>query len=494
MDAWEVVDRPTNAQVLPSTFTYRLKTDEHGRVTRKKARFVVCGNHQTATTENVYSPTLKLSSLRLLLMLAALFGVIIQQLDIKLAFLNSIIQAIVYCEQPRGHEVGNRKSKVLRLKRSLYGLRTSPKSWSDTYDTVLKKLGFTRIPSEPCLYVRVINNVVTILGSFVDDTLYFSTDPTVAIQLKKDIQKHFDISDIGQASWCLGMQVQQTDIAISIDQKPYIRDLAQSYSAELRTLRGKTHVPAPTSVKLRSSTATDELTDNTAYRRLIGSLMYIAVATRPDIMHAISILSRYLTMPSKDHWRAGLRVLAYLSNTADLGIHYRKDNLRSMNDIDSSALVGYADADFGNDIDSSRSMTGYVFTINGSALSWKSKRQSIVATSTCEAEYAAGATAAMELKWLRSLFQDLGIKTNRPTILYVDNESAIFLANNNACTERSKHFRRRYHVIREFIQDGDILLNKIPGTDNPSDVLTKAVGLPILRQFYNRVGLRPVKE
>jgi hypothetical protein len=494
MDAWEVIDRPTNAQVLPSTFTYRLKTDEHGRVTRKKARFVVCGNHQTATTENVYSPTLKLSSLRLLLMLAALFGVIIQQLDIKLAFLNSIIQAIVYCEQPRGHEVGNRKSKVLRLKRSLYGLRTSPKSWSDTYDTVLKKLGFTRIPSEPCLYIRVINNVVTILGSFVDDTLYFSTDPTVAIQLKKDIQRHFDISDIGQASWCLGMQVQQTDIAISIDQKPYIRDLAQSYSAELSTLRGKTHVPAPTSVKLRSSTATDELTDNTAYRRLIGSLMYIAVATRPDIMHAISILSRYLTMPSKDHWRAGLRVLAYLSNTADLGIHYRKDNLRSMNDIDSSALVGYADADFGNDIDSSRSMTGYVFTINGSALSWKSKRQSIVATSTCEAEYAAGATAAMELKWLRSLFQDLGIKTNRPTILYVDNESAIFLANNNACTERSKHFRRRYHVIREFIQDGDILLNKIPGTDNPSDVLTKAVGLPILRQFYNRVGLRPVKE
>jgi hypothetical protein len=234
-------------------------------------------------------------------MLAALFGVIIQQLDIKLAFLNSIIQAIVYCEQPRGHEVGNRKSKVLRLKRSLYGLRTSPKSWSDTYDTVLKKLGFTRIPSEPCLYIRVINNVVTILGSFVDDTLYFSTDPTVAIQLKKDIQRHFDISDIGQASWCLGMQVQQTDIAISIDQKPYIRDLAQSYSAELSTLRGKTHVPAPTSVKLRSSNATDELTDNTAYRRLIGSLMYIAVATRPDIMHAISILSSYLTIPSKDH-------------------------------------------------------------------------------------------------------------------------------------------------------------------------------------------------
>ena len=199
------------------------------------------------------------------------------------------------------------------------------------------------------------------------------------------------------------------------------------------------------------------------YASAIGSLMYAMVCTRPDLAHAVSVVSRFMSQPGKEHWQAVKRIFRYLRGTSDIGLVYGGDT--------QCLVTGYSDSDYAGDVDSRRSMTGYVFTLGGSVVSWKATLQPTVTLSTTEAEYMALTEAAKEGIWLRGLVRDLGLHHDQATI-YCDSLSAICLAKDQVHHERTKHIDVRYYFLRS---EKRVKVNKVGTADNPTDMLTKPI-------------------
>lgn len=204
------------------------------------------------------------------------------------------------------------------------------------------------------------------------------------------------------------------------------------------------------------------------YANAVGALMYAMVCTRPDISHAVSMVSRYMHNPGKEHWQAVRWILRYLHGTVDVGLRFERNKTSGQH------LVGYVDSDYAGDLDKRRSTTGYVFTLAGGPISWRSMLQSTVALSTTEAEYMAVTEAFKEAIWVHGLIEDLGIDQENVEV-FCDSQSAICLAKNQVHHSRTKHIDVRFHFIREIVEEGDVLLQKIPTADNPADMLTKVV-------------------
>ncbi|KAG7962752.1 hypothetical protein I3843_09G081300 [Carya illinoinensis] len=205
---------------------------------------------------------------------------------------------------------------------------------------------------------------------------------------------------------------------------------------------------------------------NVPYASVVGSLMYAMVCTRPDISQAVSLISRYMHNPGKTHWHAAKWILRYILGTVDIGLKFEKS--------EDSLVTGYVDSDYAGDLDKRRSTTGYVFTMAGGPVSWRSTLQSTIALSSTEAEYMAVTEAVKEAIWLQGLVTDLGFKQLEVTV-YCDSQSAIHLAKNQVYHSRTKHIDVRFHFVREILEEGDILLQKIGTEDNPADMLTKVV-------------------
>jgi hypothetical protein len=216
------------------------------------------------------------------------------------------------------------------------------------------------------------------------------------------------------------------------------------------------------------------------YSSTVGSLMYAMVCTRPDIAHAVGVVSRYMNNPGKEHWEAVKWILRYLRGTATHALCFGGSN---------TFLQGYVDSDMAGDKDSRRSTTGYVFTIGGTIVSWISKLQKVVALSTTEAEYVAATEASKEMIWLQRFMEELG-KKQENSRLYCDSESAIHLANNSAFHSKTKHIQLRYHFIRSALEDGHLKLEKIHTSQNPVDMLTKGVTREKLSSCSVSVGLQ----
>ncbi|KAM7469095.1 hypothetical protein LguiA_007278 [Lonicera macranthoides] len=202
------------------------------------------------------------------------------------------------------------------------------------------------------------------------------------------------------------------------------------------------------------------------YASAVGSLMYAMVCTRPDIAQAVSIVSRFMANPGKQHWNAVKWILRYLQGTKNKGLVYQR--------TEGSIICGYVDSDYAGDLDKRRSTTGYVFTFSGGPISWRSMLQGVVALSTTEAEYIAATEAVKEALWLRGLIGDLGMVQENVDV-YCDSQSAIHLAKNQVHHGRTKHIDVRFHFIREIIESGEVILKKIGTKDNPADMMTKVV-------------------
>lgn len=198
--------------------------------------------------------------------------------------------------------------------------------------------------------------------------------------------------------------------------------------------------------------------------------MYLMVCTRPDIAHAVSVLSRYVApgRHSAAHWAAALRVLGYLKGTA----HYKLVLGGTSTD-----LVGYSDSSWADDKDDRRSSQGYCFTLGSGVISWKATRSPAVALSTCEAELYAACSAAQEAVWLAEMLNTVGSSSDRAPILWCDNQSTVALTKDPIYTGRSKHIEARYYFIRELVQANRLRTAHIPGVDNLADIFTKTLGL-----------------
>jgi hypothetical protein len=218
------------------------------------------------------------------------------------------------------------------------------------------------------------------------------------------------------------------------------------------------------------------------YKAAIGSLMYAAIGTKPEIAYAVQKLSQYTSNPSPEHWTAIKRVFRYLKGAQSSGIIYRTSD-------ESTEPVGYSDADWGGNSDDRKSNSGHIFMLAGGPISWRSKKQPTVALSSMEAEYMAASLATREALWLRTLFAELGLPYSGPTTLYVDNRSAINFSKNSGFHARSKHIDIQHHFVREKIISNKITIIHCASEDNLADILTKALPMPKHQNLTTRLGM-----
>lgn len=477
-ETWEMVDLPAYAKAIPVRWVYKIKRDAAGNVERYKARLVVKGYMQREGVDftEVYAPVSKHTSLRALLSLVAAENLELHQLDVKTAFLNGELEEELYVVQPPGYELGG-KGIACRLKKALYGLRQAPRAWYTRLSAELALHDFLPSVSDPGLYVRHDKGGSTYLLVWVDDILVAGSPESVQ-GVKDVLHASFDVRDLGEANFFLGMEVERDrgSNCLKLTQKKYTAELLLRYG--LQDANSK-RVPLSPAVKL-SREGSDKLdTALFGYGELIGSLLYLSVCTRPDITFAVGALARYMSDPREMHWEAAKGVLRYLCGTAKHGLVFGGK----------SALVGWCDADYAGDVDTRRSTTGYVFVLNGGAISWASKLQPTVAVSTAEAEYMAAAAAVKEALWLRKLLADLQMPVGTVQ-MHCDNQAALSLLKHPIASARSKHIDVLHHFARERVARGEVKFEYCQSSDMLADCLTKA--LPDVSFMFCRdtIGVR----
>ena len=383
-------------------------------------------------------------------------------MDVTTAFLNGTLDEDVYMEQPEGFIMN--PDLVCKLKRSLYGLKQSPRCWNVVLDEHLKNIGFAQHKEDPCLYTATGGETV-IVAVYVDDILIATETKNKMNHVKEMIAQRFNVRDLGQLKSFLGVQVKQDNDGIWIGQPGYATKVIEKFGM----LQCKpVATPVDTSQKLKKGDGGDATVDQTLYQSAVGSLLYLSGWTRPDIAFAVRNVAKFTENPTMQHWIAVKRILRYIKGTLDYGIQYRKGN---------EQLLGYSDASWANDLDDRKSVSGYIFMLSGGPISWRSKKQTTVALSTAEAEYVALAAAAQEAVWLRSVMKGLN-KEIPPTVIHEDNQSAIAIAKNPQFHSRTKHVDIKYHFVRELVEDGIIQLSYCESGNMMADILTKGLAAP----------------
>ena len=397
-NTWILTSPPPGIKPIPGKWVYKEKRNADGTIERYKARLVVKGFHQRPGIdyEEVFAPVSKYSTLRILLAITADQDLEIHQLDIKTAFLNGKLHEDVYIEQPPGYNNGN-PDIACKLNKALYGLKQASRAWHHTLKAELESLGFAESTADPGLFIKPGTHPVYLL-IYVDDILVATSDTALLISTKTQIANAFDSRDLGPASFFLGIDItrDRTTKTIKLSQTRHTTDLLSKFS-----MTESKPFDTPSTIALKLTADGEPLDTKThPYSTLIGSLMYLASCTRPDIAQAVGALARYMANPTTAHWTAAKHVLRYLSGTTDYGIVFTPSN---------SQLTAFCDANHAGDIDTRRSTTGYVFILNNGAITWSSRLQPTVAASTTEAEYMAAAATVKEALWLRKILTDLDL-------------------------------------------------------------------------------------
>ena len=463
---WTLEELPPGVLPIPVKWVFKIKRDGQGNIERYKARLVAKGFKQRAGIDfnEVFAPVSKHITLRALLGLVATENWELHHLDIKTAFLNGTLEESIYMVQPPGYEQGG-VNIVCHLQKSLYGLKQAPRAWHTRLTAELNKMGFESSNADPSLFYRRVDGVLIFLLVYVDDILIASSKISLVNEAKAGLKKEFDVRDLGAASYFLGMVIERDRQAgtVKLSQHKLSKELIERFG--MVDAKPKS-TPLSVSTRLDVANENDEvLSGDYPYAELVGGLLYLSVCTRPDISQAVGALARFMSKPTQQHWTAAKGVLRYLAGTIDFGIIFGAGE---------PGLSAYCDADYAGDISSRRSTTGYVFILNGGAISWNSRLQPTVAVSTVEAEYMAAAAAVKEALWLRVLFTSLGMHFEIVTI-NCDNQGAIKLLKHPIASQRSKHIDIIYHFAREHVMRKNVSFEYCATEDMVADIFTKAV-------------------
>ena len=482
---YDLVKLPKGKKALKNKWVYKHKTENNGSQ-RYKARLVVKGFSQKKGIdfEEIFSPVVKMSSIRVTLGLAARLNLEVEQLDVKTAFLHGDLEEEIYMEQPEGFKVNGKEDLVCKLRKSLYGLKQAPRQWYKKFDSFMSSHGYTRTTSDHCVFTKKFSDDdFIILLLYVDDMLIIGHDVRKIEKLKEELSKSFAMKDLGPAKQILGMKISRDrkNGKLWLSQEAYVEKVLERFNmskakAVCSPLAGHFKLSSkqcPTSEKDKQ-----EMT-SIPYSSAVGSLMYAMVCTRPDIAHAVGVVSRFLSNPGKDHWEAVKWILRYLRGTSRLCLCFGSGE---------PVLDGYTDADMAGDCDSRKSTSGFLMTFAGGAVSWQSRLQKCVALSTTEAEYIAVTEACKEALWMKKFLQELGLQQER-YIVYCDSQSVIHLSKNSTFHSRSKHIDVRYHWIRDVLEMKELHLEKVHTSENGSDMLTKTLPKEKLEACRRRAGL-----
>ena len=460
---WDVVSLPPNVKPIGSKWVYSMKLKSDGSLDRYKARLVALGNKQEygINYEETFAPVAKMTTVRTILAVASSKSWPLHQMDVKNAFLNGDLKEEIYMKLPHGM-AWIAPNKVCRLRRTLYGLRQSPREWFDKFRHTLINFSFTQSQYDSSLFFHKTQEGMVFLLVYVDDIIITGSDTVLISKLKNMLHSTFQMKDLGDLKYFLGLEVHSRDQGIFLNQHKYVRDLI-----ELAGLKEATAVDTPMEVNVKYRKDEGELLPNPyLYRQLVGSLIYLTI-TRPDISYAVHIVSRFMQSPRHLHLVAVKRIIRYLIGSPTRGLFFPKNS-----DLH---LTAYSDADWAGCPDTRRSTTGWCTFLGDALISWKCKKQDHVSKSSTEAEYRAMSAACAEIVWLRGLLSELGASQINPTPLHADNKSAIQIASNPVFHERTKHIEVDCHYIRDAFTHGVIELPHVSTNLQTADVFTKAL-------------------
>ena len=502
--------------VITSRWVFKIKSDG-----TYKSRCVGRGFQQwNSTIDSAYAPVARLGTVRVLLALAAVYGLDLWQLDIVTAFLNAHLgpEDAVFMELPECY-AQQFPNMVLSLNKAIYGLKQSPRLWNRTLTDFFDELGFKSSKVDPCLFIlrqgkddtqgrkrrhqgskadqddsaddnntpffrksqssdsTCPEEMLVFIVVYVDDLLVVSTSEDLRNQVRQKLKKRFQMSQKvdNVPTELLGMRITVEPGMIELDQSRFALEIYGNYRDDDVTIRAA-HTPMGDKLRLSKHDADANYMKGKDYRGLVGSLLYLTMGTRPDICFSVKELSRVLDSPGKEAWEAGQRLLEYVKNTHHYAIRYTAPTEGSALDFQISGLMhAYSDADWAGQIDDRRSTSGYVFFVAGGPVSWQSKTQKSVALSTAEAEYMALSDAAKEAIHLRALLLSIGMESNKPITIFEDNQAAQKIAENPVLHDRTKHIDIRYHFVRDLVEDLKIVVTYIETKLMIADLLTKAV-------------------
>ena len=473
---------PPGTHVISGRWVLAYKFGPMGEIIRWKARWVAKGFQQIEGIDfnETFSATLKASSWRMLLALIAKYDLECECSDVVAAFLEALVHETIWIEQPHEFTDGH-PEHACRLNKALYGLKQSSHEWYGTLHTAVKAMGFTRIEHDHCVFIN--HESGAIIAAYVDDLLFIARNKSLIKLMKDKLSERFNFKHLGDLDEYLGMKIfrNRQQKTLRVNQTKYAQQLLNQLGMdECSIVKSPMEAhylnPSPSEY-----TATQE--DRHAYQSLMGALNWLSIMTRPDISFAVSVLSRHTSNPSPHHVMATKRVLRYLAGTIKHGIQFNT----GLND----GLKGYTDASYCDDHHTSRSTGAYVFKLFNGPVSWQSKLQKLVVTSTCEAEYIAASEACKEALHLGPMLEALGFSEGKaPITINIDNQAAMKLATNPVNHAKTKHIRMRYHLVRQLVSEThEIHLNWVESAEQSADSLTKAIGPININHARNQLGL-----
>lgn len=476
---WVLTKLPEGRTAIDNRWVFKVKNKAGGGIDRFKARLVVRGFHQRygVDYEETFSPVVKFPSVRMILAMAAAERWHMKQFDVKTAFLYGDLEETIYMKQPSGYS--DNSEKVCLLKKSLYGLKQASRCWNKKFVLFLHKFKFESSKADPCVFISDRNKRKLLLAIYIDDGLVAATHSEDIVELLNYLKENFEIK-VCEVGYFLGLEISiKQNGSIHLHQSTYAEKVLVKYGMD------DSHpvaVPADTSINSIEMQKTMGAI-NFPFRESVGSLMYLAIATRPDISYAISSVSRYLENPNQAAVNAVKRILRYIRSTKSHGIIFPANvNIN---------LACFSDADFAGNIATRKSTSGYVCILGDGAISWASQRQRCVALSTTESEYIAASQAVKELVWLSRLQKELMPGSPKPT-LHLDNQSAIRLIKNPEFHNRTKHIDVRYHFIREKFEEQIFELYYVNTDEQTADILTKPLARDKFVLFRKQMGINPI--
>lgn len=491
---WTEVERPKpdsegrKPNIVDSKWVFKRKKQNDGTI-KYKARLVSRGfkDKNTYDLKETYAPVSRLTLVRAVLAIINFYDLHAVQLDVKTAFLNGVIEKEVYMEIPQGVAASNerRRKYVYKLLKSLYGLRISPKQWNEIFTKVVKSLGFINDSNDPCLFILKEGNVRVILLIYVDDMLLASNDIEKLNEIKQKLMNKFEMTDLGEPNTFLGMNIKRNreTRTMSISQADYTYKILEKFGFNDVYPKGTPMITRQASNKERKEREEKEsekettVTIKAPYREMVGSLLYLAGSTRPDISYAVNVLSRHQINPTENEYKMIQRVFEYLKGTITMGLLYlgrRQD------------MLAYSDSSFA-DCKESKSTCGYIIQLFGDTVAWRTMKQNYVALSTCEAEYIAMSEACREVVSInRSISRPLE-KSFFPVVIKCDNMAAMVSANSNGNNKLRHMTEIRQDYIKECIDENRIITEWVSSKDQLADIMTKPLPFETHVKLRNKI-------
>lgn len=484
---WVLVPRSSETNVLTSRWVFstkQLPTPSGDLVETAKARLVARGFQQIEGVDynETFAPVIKFATLRMVLALVAHFDLELHQMDVVTAFLNGDLDEDIYMEQPDGCIDKRRRDWVCKLQKALYGLKQSPRKWHEKVDQFLiEQLGFVTARSDPCLYIKRDKDALMVIALYVDDLLLAGKDMNAIAWMKSEFSKRFEMKDLGEAHKCIGLEISRNrnTRTLYLSQHTYATSVLERFKMSNCN-------PCATPMELCRPPIDASIIDpptNCPYRQAIGCLMFLMVGTRPDLSFTVGRLAQSCEQPRQSDWNAVKRVLRYVQGTKNVSLKY-------VGSADKPSISGYSDADWAGCVKSRKSTSGYVFMLCGGAVSWCSRKQSVLAASSCEAEYIALTETCKEAAWLRRMIADVLGLDNDPTLnVSCDNDGTIASAHNESINRRNKHIDIAYHFARDASRRNIVRFVPCASQANTADILTKPLARVLFERCFKKMGL-----